>query len=213
MPIGTIYHSGHVLLLAKAAHDRSAVSKYEAEVCISLCASALEGFLNETAHSFSLAESSESAVALAEVLTEAENSHLSPVIKFRLAAFIVSGRFPRRGDMVIQRLTVLIKLRNSLMHLKPEPMFTLDEAHPLHDNPQKPPSEVALLISEGVIKVPKNYSGSWRQLVATPDVARWAYMATVDAMQWLTSVAVDTLVRERLEFQTQGLPEIINNVS
>ena len=97
------------------------------------------------------------------------------------------------------------------MHLKPEPIFTLDESHVLYEIPPKIPSEVTMLISDGIFKVPENFTGSWRQLVATPEVAKWAYTVAVDAMQWLTSAANDVIVRERLEFQTQDLPEIGKN--
>lgn len=210
MSIGTLHHSGHVLHLARAAHQRSLTSRSEAEVCITLCAAAFEGFLNETAHTFAKFESPESAVALAEILAEAESSRLSAIAKFRMAAFALSGRFPRQGDRVVQRLSALVKLRNAQMHLKPEPVFTLDESHAFYSGPVKPPAEIALLVAEGVIAIPEGFTGTWRQLLSSPAVAQWAYEVTVGAMQWLTSLAVDQPVRQRLSLQTDGIPGIEN---
>ena len=208
MTLGTLYHSGHVLLLAKAAYERSAKLSSESEVCIALSAAAFEGFLNELAHMFRNHEEPESAVALAEVLAEAEDARVSPITKFRLAAFALSGRFPRRDDLTIQRLSALMRLRNSLMHLRPDPVFTLDETYEHQVKNLKPPTEVALLVSEGVVSLPKKYSGSWRQLMSTQEVARWGYNSSVSAMLWLTDAASDPVVEERMRFMTDHLPKL-----
>jgi hypothetical protein len=142
------------------------------------------------------------------VLTEAEDARLSALTKFRLAVFILSGRFPRRGELVVQRLAALMRLRNSLMHLHPDPLFTIDESFEHHVKNPKPPPEVALLLSEGVISLPENYSGSWRQLVANQRVAHWGYTASISAMRFLTKNTLDAGMRTYISMLTHGIIEL-----
>ena len=208
MTIGTLYHSGHVLVLARQAYERASAQDTESEVSIALSAAAFEGFLNEIAHSFRDATLDERAVALAEVLAECEEARLQPVFKFRLAIYALSQKFPSRGDTIVQRLAALMKLRSSLMHLRPEPVFTLDEAQLGYQGEQKPPSEVALLLAERVIVIPEKYSGTWRRLVSTPAVAKWGYNVCVACMRAVAAAAPDGAVRDRMRLHVEFLADL-----
>ena len=52
----------------------------------------------EVAHLFRHATQSECAIALSEILTEAEEARLPPPTKFRLAVYALSRAFPRKGS-------------------------------------------------------------------------------------------------------------------
>jgi hypothetical protein len=205
---GASFRSLEVLSLARSAHDRSQAVPAESEVCIALCAAALEGFFNELAFAFRTWTGSSTAVALAGLLHEAEETHASPVAKLRFAAYALSGTFPSRGDFEIQRVAVLFQLRNSLMHLKPEPIFTLLDGHPYLDKNPKPSSEIKHLMDQGLIRLPSDYTGTWRALVVQQPVARWAYNTAVGTMLWVRQQAKDPPVRSVLNTITLGLKEI-----
>ena len=111
---GVYFRSPQVLALARSAYERAAANPAEAEVCIALCAATLEGFLNELAYAIRDWTGPPVAVALAGLLAEAEEARASPIAKLRFAAYALSGVFPSKGDLEIQRVSALFRLRNSL---------------------------------------------------------------------------------------------------
>jgi hypothetical protein len=202
------FRSARVLSLAKTAYQRAGTSPDESEVCIALCAATLEGFMNELAFAVRTWTAPPDAVALAGLLDEAEEARASPVAKLRFAAYALSGDFPLKGEQQIQRVSALFRLRNSLMHLRPEPMFTTIDEHPYIEKNLKHSSEIALLISEGLVSLPTNYTGTWRDLVVQQQVARWAYNTTVQTMLWLQSKTQDPSLLSVLGLFTTGLTEL-----
>jgi len=178
-----------------------------------LCAATLEGFLNELAFAFQTFKGPPAAVALAGLLEEAEEVRASPTAKLRFAAYALSGIFPSKGDRPIQRVKALFQLRNSLMHLRPEQMFTLIDEHPYLEKKPKTPSEVELLIGEGLVALPADYTGTWRDLVVTQSIARWAYNTTVQTMLWLGSLTQDPSVLAVLKTLTVELTELDTKIA
>jgi hypothetical protein len=119
--------------------------------------------------------------------------------------FGLTETLPRKGDRRIQDLDCLFRLRNLMLHLKPEPMYNLDsESAP---NVKWPPA-IAHLIAREVIQEPPGYFGSWRQLVSDSRVARWAFETATDALRWIASAANEENVRHVLEFGTSGFPAL-----
>jgi len=215
MEHGVYLRSGSTLFQARAAYSRSLESSPESEVCIALCVAAFEGFLNEiplVVRPFDFSND-EKAVALSEALLEAEEARLSPVSKYRFAKFVLTDRFPRKGDQDVQRLTAIFKLRNSMLHLKPDPIFNLDPAIQESQSENKPPPEVALLIAEKVIERPIKFSGSWRTLVSTATVAGWTYENIVATMKSFTAVAPSPWVKQQLARLTEHLPDSPKNAA
>lgn len=205
---GASFRSSQVLFLARSAHDRARTTPGEVEVCIALCAATLEGFLNELAYTFRTWTGPPSAVALSGLLDEAEEAHASPVAKLRFAAYALGGSFPSKGGYEIQRVTALFRLRNSLMHLRPEPVFTMLDEHPYLEQNLKPPAEIAFLMNEGLIILPPAYTGTWRDLITKQPVARWAYNTVVQTILWVKSMARDPSILGVLNVQTFGLAEL-----
>ncbi len=207
MPHGAYLRSGSTLGLARAAYQRSLDDAREAEVAITLSAAAFEGFLNDLAFALRTWTQPDYVVAAADVLAEAEEARLQPVIKYRLAMYALSGRFPRKGDLEVQRLASLVKLRNNLLHIKPEPIFTLDDENPRFDGTDRPPSEVQFLISQGVVVLPPKYGGSWRALITSSAVADWSYRTSVAAMKHIAATPQDATVKGFFAFFINGVPD------
>ena len=207
MPHGAYLRSGSTLGLARAAYRRSLEDSREAEVAITLSAAAFEGFLNDLAFALRTWKQPDYVVAAAEVLAEAEEARLQPVIKYRLAMYALTRRFPQKGEIEVQQLAALMKLRNSLLHIKPEPIFTLDDENPRFDGTDKPPSEVQFLISQGIIVLPPKYGGSWRALVTSAAVAEWSYRTSVSAMKRIAATPQDATVKGFFTFFTNGVPD------
>ena len=204
--------SGRVLHQAREAYARSLNVMDESDVCIALCAAAFEGFLNEVAFllrnrlMFPHHTGSAQEVALHEVLVEAEEARMQPVAKYRMGMFALTGKFALKGDIVIKRLATVFRLRNSLLHVKPDVIFEVDRKAGEFKRPKWPP-EVDLLVAERVLVAPRDYSETWRTLVSTPPVAAWAYKHVVVAIHSLIAAApVGSVLRKRLDMGWRSLP-------
>lgn len=197
----TALHTRQVLELAASAYQRSLSWEPEAEVCITLAAAAFEGFLNELAEAFAYEGATGAGALMSELLTEAEAARTPSIFKFRLAAFALTGTLPCKNDKRVQDLVCLVRLRNSMLHLKPEPMFDLDV-----ESNVKRPHDVSHLIARGVIEEPSGYFGSWRQLVSDSRVAKWAFETSSEAIQWIANAANEENVVRVLKFRVSGFP-------
>ena len=197
----TVLHSRQVLELAAAAYQRSLSWEPEAEVCVTLAAAAFEGFLNELAETFAYEGATGSGALMSELLAEAEAARSQAIFKFRLAAFALTGKLPSKGDQRIQDLTCLVRLRNSMLHLRPEPMFDLD-AEPHIERPL----QISHLIDRKVIQEPHGYVGSWRQLVSDSRVAKWAFETATEALSWIAGASEEENVRLVLQFSISRFP-------
>ena len=136
---------------------------------------ALESFINEmtdyaqdmTAYQPSV-EGPE-AVLFAQVMGDAEDAHARLESKFTLAKWIVSGQNTDRGGQPYQDFALLIRLRNDLVHTKPNKLFvygetTMEEAHGALLKRFKGKD---ILAGDGI-------TGSWTYLIQTKAVAEWS---------------------------------------
>ena len=202
---GTMNHSGHVLVLAKRALERSRTSASEAEVAITLSVVAFEGFLNEAAHTArGFAGTAPQVDALFDVLEEADAARVQLLAKYRFAMYALTGRFPSKGGSISRELEAAIRIRNGLMHLRPEAVFLLDHEES-SDQLLAPPKEVRYLISAGVIDGPLCSGQPWRHVVATPAVAEWAIGVTTRAILSVVESIPDGYLKQVLAMTTRGL--------
>jgi hypothetical protein len=136
---------------------------------------ALEAFLNEiTEHAQEMCayqptvEGNE-AVLFSQVMGDAEESHVRLESKLTLAKWILSGKTMDRGAQPYQDLALLIRLRNDLIHLKPNKLFvhgvtTNEEAH----------KDLMKRFKGKQILANDRQTGSWTSLVQTKAVAEWS---------------------------------------
>lgn len=172
-----------------------------ASVSIIFAHIAAEAFINELAMFGEVLDRPDSPgwiSSLADMLGDAEQSRTSTESRFQLAKFILSGRSFDRGGMPFQDFALLVRLRNMLVHHKPqEATARLSEGKFEWSDPKI----VAELDKKGVLQPNLSFklrmtkqdvltlSANFMPTVSTPEVARWAcssaasmVLAVIDAI-------------------------------
>jgi hypothetical protein len=149
---------------ARAGGQRSAL------VSIVFSVIALESFVNEmTEYAQIMAPAPPEAVTFAQIMGDAEEDHASLDFKLKLAHWIVTGRPMDKGSQPYQDFALLMRLRNDLVHTKPNKPFiagetTNEEAH----------EALLTRFRNKQILADDRDSGSWTYLVQSRAVAEWS---------------------------------------
>ncbi len=199
-----IYHHGHLLMLAKKAYKRSHDEASEASVSIILSAMTLECYINELTHrasSFQEHEENSTLNSLSFLLNEYEKNKNSLLSKIGLIHFCLSSKKVDKGSRHFQDISMLIKLRNSLVHRKPESTadFTGDPeaVYSLHPF-------TSFLVDRGLIeKPPENTPPIWSHYINSPSVAAWAYNTVVETIQGTVGMLPESTAKSIEEFTTK----------
>ncbi len=76
-------------------------------------------------------------------------------------------------NMKYQKLSCLIKLRNSIAHRTARML-----------SPKSFPKELASCIRQRIIPEPREFRGSWLLTILNPGIAKWAYCAAKEWLEW-----------------------------
>ncbi len=203
----TLYHSGHLLVLAKRSWERTRSNKSESEIAIILSVVALEAFLNELTHSAGICSNDhapEEIKAFHSLLQEVENNNAQIQLKVQLAYYVLTKKTVDKGSALYQDFNCLIKLRNALVHAKP---ITVPWA--FDDDPEyKPLPLLKHFIDRKIIDKPPNREVPWRQILVVPEVAAWAYDVAVRVIKWITASIPQSILNELTAFSIRELEEI-----
>ena len=121
------------------------------------------------------------------ILTTLEDSRASLVAKIEATYYILTGNKFDRGNKAHQELSMLIRLRNELVHRKPEPTGEWGVNFEQEFEPHK---LVKFFVDRNIIEKPSpNSPPSWSQYLNRPEVAKWAYNVAatqiIDIASWL----------------------------
>jgi hypothetical protein len=136
---------------------------------------ALEAFMNEMTEYANesvstLAASVPPEVKLfAQVMTDAEESRAKFESKLSLGKWILSGKNLDRGAQPYQDLGLLIRLRNDLVHFKPNDRFVLGT--PIEEGHK---ALIQRFGNKNILANNKSMAGDWTYLVQTKAVAEWS---------------------------------------
>lgn len=186
-----VFTSRTLLRIARKGVNRSKREHDQAVVAILFSAAAVEGFLNDVMEFSGFIEDDDRLKALHDLLVEAEDQKAQVAFKFQLTNLVLKGTRLNRGDRVSQELELLFKLRNSLIHMRPDrgeaTLFTQKrKRHPAADQ----------LVSRGVITAMQaEHARSWVELVSCHAVAKWAY----DAATHIAVTIFDLIESDRLK--------------
>ncbi|WP_445357964.1 hypothetical protein [Microbulbifer sp. ANSA005] len=191
-------------MLAKKAYERSKDESWEASVSIMLSAMTLECYVNELSHrvsDFQRHEPIEELKNLGFLLGEYEKNKNSLQSKIELIHFCLSGEKADKGSKYFQDISMLIKLRNALVHRKPESTGDFgadpDAVYSLHPF-------TSFLVERGLIHRPsEKMPPVWSYTVSQPSVAAWAYNTVVEAITTTVSMLPDSTTKSIEEFTTK----------
>jgi hypothetical protein len=191
------FSSAYLLRAAQVATTRE--GPHDATVAIVFAALSVEASANEVAELARLVpRPSQRVRSMIAALSLAEDEHASTELKWCLAIYGLSGQFPDRGAQPLQDLELLFRLRNLIVHTKPERFVVLEGGDPMPE----PPKLVAAFVSRGVILKPTARPGAIAKgaslyLLKRP-VAQWALATAVACRKALVpqvgSTAIKTLL-------------------
>jgi len=175
-----LYHHGIILNRAKKTYERSLKDDDESFVSIMLSAMALECYINDFTHSASqelFQINIKPLRDLSYVLNVLESSRSTLISKIESIHFLLTGSEIDKGSMHIQDLVMLIRLRNELVHRKPESHGDWGVKDKSEFEPHK---FVKYFSDRGIIdRPPSNAPPVWSQFINQPIVAKWAYNTVV----------------------------------
>ena len=183
-----------LLRLARRAYERSVESSTEYQTVIILSAIALEATMNELqfmGRFFADCTPPEIAPTLAAVLERAEEERVPVLLKIELAFLTFTGKMPEQGAQPYQDLDLLLKLRNLLVHARPETV-----SYGGRPEGVELPKIVRSFAGRGIIPMPAADSNmGWREYVIVQPVAAWAFNTVLQVMKWLAQACPHESIR------------------
>lgn len=209
---GMLPVAGNLFEVAKAAYgrtkdapsDRAAGHVADALTAIVFSAVALEAFINEAGRFAALppvpGETIPGSVsAFAALAEEIEESRGPLNLKFLLAKHFFTGQPYDKGVPPYQDFDLLIRLRNALVHPKPEEKFEFDAERRLLV--ATPHSLVARLRSKNILaEFEPDIPASLISWLGTRAVARWACNAASEMVRSIIDAAPESRFKEALIF-------------
>ncbi|PNH82467.1 hypothetical protein [Vibrio diazotrophicus] len=204
-----IYHHGHILHLAKKAYERSLEDSSEASVSIMLSAMTLECYINEFTHRVERHQKHDNSNVLSRLgflLSEYERNKNSLASKIELIHYVLNDEKVDKGSSLHQNITMLIKLRNALVHRKPESTsdFGMDpeKVYSLHPF-------VKFFVERKLIEKPsEKIPPIWSSYVNSPKVALWAYNTVVSQIEQIGTSLPESGTKQIEGFLTEATPQI-----
>ncbi len=120
------------------------------------------------------------------VLGVLENSKSSLITKIETIHYLLTENELDRGGSRHQELSMLVRLRNELVHRKPESTgeWGVDENQTF-----EPHKFVKFFADRGVIEKPSSESPpTWSQYLNKPEVAKWSYNTVVSIIQEIVEI-------------------------
>ena len=197
---------GTLLVVARRGCERSKDVGQEAIVAIVFSALAVEGFVNHlaTLTSGPLAErSGEELRAFAGIMGDLEDQRVGVETKIQMAYYVLTREVLDRGALPYQDFSLLVDLRNGLVHSRPE---RIDWPPRTDWNPHR---LVQRLVDRKVI--PKPSSGQapqFQAVVCCHEVACWAYNLALTMMNFLIEALPAGDFKESSAFIAGNFPPI-----
>lgn len=153
----------------------------------------LEGFINTLNECIPLhlrhLDINDDMKLLHEILDTLENARESLQTRYLMIPLILSRIQPNKSHQPYLDFINLIKLRNDLMHLRPNIM---GNEHPPY---------IKCLINRKIIPKPntEGVPGPWEDLCKSPHVAKWAFTTALNMTDYITSLLPNNFVKHHFE--------------
>ncbi len=191
--VGIVSSAPRLFVLARDAAFVEPPSRPRQDLALGLTAivfsaASLEALINEVTD---LAElelqaggGNELLQAFVDAVSEAEESRVSVTLKFIISSIVLTGRSYPRGEQPYQDFTLLMNLRNAIMHLRPTSFVRVRENDVQLDVQLDAKGILAQLQARGLITLPGiNMTTDLLSVASRPNVAQWAVNAAADMAQ------------------------------
>jgi hypothetical protein len=184
---GVAFHSGHLLLLARKAYERSLADRSNTLESILMSAITMECFVNEFEELLSsrfIGTSPSELRKCAETMELLEQLRAPLLDKIDGLHLCLKGARIDRGSRMTQDLALLFQLRNALVHRRAERFEWEPDGTAMYEHHKF----VKHLAQRGVIEDPAAGSpSSWSQHCLIPPTARWAHNVVVTMAKEIVS--------------------------
>ena len=205
--------AGLLLRIARDAHQRTMVAssattsnQMDTLVAIVFSAMSVEAFMSDAvAHAEMLLSSPSpwpepsTTSAFAEAVNEIERNRGSLKLKYLVSKVLLSGRPYDKGAQPYQDFSLLIDLRNALVHIDTKHVRANSSAS-LKENPPKAAKRLPGHL------IDKDQSKSWVTQISTPAVAQWACNATISMIKSFVEDIPESDLRNYLGMTTDFDP-------
>lgn len=218
---GMFLYGGLIHGVAREAYGRTMTAPSDLDhigndalVAIVFSAAALEAFFNEMADlagsdamNSSLHPPNPTSVAVyARLAAEVEESRGSIALKFRLARGLLNGEGGDKGSSAYEDFSLLMELRNALVHLKPAHEITLD---PVGRYSLEPAKIIKRLRAKGILAVAEGGAQmSWLPSICTRAAARWACNTATDTVHLIIEAMPETVLKVLLSVYTRSFQRV-----
>jgi hypothetical protein len=138
--------------------------------------------------------------AYATAMKELEDRRESLAVKYHIGLIVWSGSTWSEGLQPYQDFRLLVKLRNSLLHMRPGSWGA--QVCPELPAPERAieeyPTFIRSLKHRKLIELPRK-SQSWLEVVNTPAVGKWACSTSSNVTRLFVERAPDGYYKEKLE--------------
>lgn len=189
--IAATYSATELFKIAKMAYERTndgsserVGDKYDAVVAIVFAAFSLEAFINELVDLADNPVLSDSPAmrSFVALVKEVEELQGSVKLKYMLAKVAFTGTPFNKGESPFQDFVQLFKLRDMLVHYKPEDKYHIDSEGKSETHSY--PKIILALRSKNILAQARNHTiEKWLTLISTRACAYWACNATCEMIQ------------------------------
>jgi len=190
--------------IAKEAYRRSISSKHENQLCndalvaIVFATSTLEAWISQTIFIAKKWTKKPPKIieAFATLLGELDSNKTSASLKIFMSHWVICGKRLDRGAEPYQSFDLLVDIRNSLIHLKPDKVGT-EHIHKL----------LLQLKSKGLISDfdPKALRMCWVLHISNPHIAKWACNTAASMIQQFVKWPSEEQVKQFFELGANAL--------
>lgn len=157
--------------------------KNAALISIVFAVASLEAFINESielAADWSQNPKEPPIVsAFAQIMQDFDRLRVPTESRFQTAHWVLTGQPYNKGIQPYQDFALLMKVRNTLVHYKPDPAVEIAAERVAATALPKSHSILEPLRAKGVLaELPQGVQGSWILLIGTKAVAEWACHTT-----------------------------------
>ncbi len=196
------FHTGQIFSIAKEAYNKSISQTQQnkpsddALVAIVFAVLTLEAVMSQVIHmAKSFAKMSPKIDMFADFLNQLDSARTNLKDKYFLAHWLLCDKKLSRGAKLYQDFSLLIDIRNALVHLKPDKVSVKNKI----DNLLKRLDDRNLL-SEGFL--PRYKSGEraiWVFYISNSNVAKWACNTAVSMIEGFWKETPDDKVKQFFE--------------
>jgi hypothetical protein len=180
-------NSGGFYRQAREAASRASLAGHKAQsealIAVVFAFIALEAFINELSDFANETPADSPLAAFGSLMKDLNNSRASIGVRFQLAKWILSKEPFDKGQQPYQDFQLLIRLRNTIIHLPPD-----KAAGDPPELPTDPLKFLDALRQKGLTHDSRDAVASFLAEIATPEMARWACDTTAAMVRSILEV-------------------------